>query len=69
MKQFKSNPDLYTITELVAFDACLYDLYKDKRPYFFVNILLEKLENAKNIYNQNYDTMLEELVLGLSHLS
>lgn len=65
MKQFKQESSIYTIDELLIFDACLYDLYKEKRPFFFMLMMLDKFSKQWTKEGANID----EVIRGLSHIS
>lgn len=67
MKQFKPKPELYSIRELIVFDSCLFDLYQDERPYFFIQLLMEKLNNE--LENKKFDSHPDDLLLAMSHIS
>ena len=44
----KRRLDYYSLNDLIALDTYLYDIYEMHRPFFFTQLLLDKLESQQD---------------------
>lgn len=67
MKNFRPKSSNYEVLDLINMDSYLYDLYSQRRPYFFTQMMLDKLNNSSAVMtvDEKFSLMNHLILYGL----